>query len=174
MGEAGRIEKAREILGWGMVQRCRAEVRRPRDAGELEALLAEARRRGLRVGLRGSGMSYGDASLADGALLLELGEMNRLLDWDPETGVLRAEPGLRLHDVWRHVLAAGWWPPVVSGTQFTSLGGAVAMNIHGKNGVQVGPIGDHVRAFVAKTCTDLPRDGIDWVHYEDVFSIQSG
>jgi FAD/FMN-containing dehydrogenase len=36
---------------------------------------------------------------------------------------------------------------VVPGTQFPTLGGCAAMNIHGKNNFQVGTIGDHIHEF---------------------------
>lgn len=144
---AGGEGQRTTVESWGMVLRCEAECRRPSQLEDVAELFEEARRRGLQVGLRGSGLSYGDASLATNTLFLDLSGLRRILAWDPETGVLRAEPGLRLADIWRQVLPSGWWPAVVSGTMKTSLGGALAMNIHGKNGVQVGPIGDHVLSF---------------------------
>jgi decaprenylphospho-beta-D-ribofuranose 2-oxidase len=146
-GEQSKQSATTEVLSWGMVQRCRAEVRQPSSPEDLVEVFAEARRRGLQVALRGSGLSYGDASLAESSILLDLSRFNRLLAWDSESGVLRAEPGFRLCDLWQRTLPEAWWPPVVSGTMFTTLGGAAAMNIHGKNGAQVGPIGDHIRAF---------------------------
>jgi FAD/FMN-containing dehydrogenase len=41
----------------------------------------------------------------------------------------------------------GWWPPVVSGTMRTTLGGCLSANIHGKNNFKMGPIGEHVVEF---------------------------
>jgi len=41
-------------------------------------------------------------------------------------------------------MADRWWPPVVPGTSFASLGGCVAANVHGKNNWKVGPLGEHV------------------------------
>ncbi|MGE5249449.1 MAG: FAD-binding protein, partial [Bacteroidota bacterium] len=41
------------------------------------------------------------------------------------------------------------WPPVVSGTMFTTLGGCLAANVHGKNNFKAGPIGEHVIEFTA-------------------------
>ncbi|MEZ6196013.1 MAG: FAD-binding oxidoreductase [Planctomycetota bacterium] len=135
------------VRSWGMVQSCRADVRRPRSAEEVSSLLEEARRTGRPVGLRGAGCSYGDASLADGALLLDTTAFSRILDWNPETGILRAEPGATIRQCWQRGLPDGWWPPVVSGTMEVTLGGAAAMNIHGKNSFRAGSFGDHVRAF---------------------------
>jgi L-gulonolactone oxidase len=41
----------------------------------------------------------------------------------------------------------GWFAPVVPGTKFVTLGGAVANDVHGKNHEHVGTIGAHVRAL---------------------------
>jgi decaprenylphospho-beta-D-ribofuranose 2-oxidase len=48
---------------------------------------------------------------------------------------------------WKHVLPHGFWPKVVSGTMFPTLGGAAAANIHGKNNFAVGTIGDAIAEF---------------------------
>jgi FAD/FMN-containing dehydrogenase len=75
--------------------------------------------------------------------------MNRILEWDSESGQLTCEPGVTLEQAWKRVEPEGWWPPVVSGTMKTTLGGCLAANIHGKNNFQRGPIGEHVTAFTA-------------------------
>ena len=82
-----------------------------------------------------------------GGLVLDTGAFNRILHFDPETGVLQGEAGVTIEQIWREVLPHGWWPPVVPGTQFPTLGGCAAMNIHGKNNFQVGTLGDHILAF---------------------------
>ena len=73
--------------------------------------------------------------------------MNRILQWNPESGVVQVEPGVTLQQLWQYVLEDGWWPPVVTGTMKTTMGGCAGMNVHGKNGWQAGPIGDHILEF---------------------------
>ncbi len=101
------------------------------------------------MGLRGGGRSYGDAPLNSEAVLVDLSRMNRILEWDPELGILTVEPGVTVAQLWRYALGDGWWPAVVPGTMRPTIGGCVAMNIHGKNNWQAGPIGDHVLSFEA-------------------------
>jgi decaprenylphospho-beta-D-ribofuranose 2-oxidase len=46
---------------------------------------------------RGAGRSYGDAALLeDGGTTVLTGRMDRMLGFDPTSGVLRAEAGVRL------------------------------------------------------------------------------
>jgi len=48
-----------------------------------------------------------------------------------------------VRQLWRHTLADGWWPPIVTGTMEPSLGGCLSMNVHGKNNWVRGTMGDH-------------------------------
>ncbi len=126
-----------------------AYLYRPTHTEQIADLLKLAARHGLTIALRGSGRSYGDAALNAGQIVLDLRRMNRILDWNPTTGLIRVEPGVTIQDLWQYTLEDGWWPPVVSGTMFPTLGGALGMNIHGKNNYRAGPIGEHVPAFTA-------------------------
>jgi len=142
------LPAARQRLwGWGRAVSAESWVVRPASVEQVAEAFAEARARGLTVGPRGAGQSYGDAALNDGAVTLDLTALDRILAWDPASGVVRVEPGVSIGRLWRATLADGWWPPVVPGTMRTTLGGGVAMNIHGKNNWRAGPIGDHVRSF---------------------------
>lgn len=121
----------------------------PESGDEIAALFKFARDSGLTVTLRGAGRSYNDAALNGGGIVLDLQRMNRIRKWDPETGSVTAEPGVTLRRLWQAVLPNGWWPPVVSGTMTTTLGGCIGANIHGKNNFRMGTIGEHVVEFTA-------------------------
>ena len=73
--------------------------------------------------------------------------MNRVIAYDRERGTITGGPGLTIAQIWRTTLADGWWPPVVTGTMFASLGGLAAMNAHGKNNFKRGTVGDQILAF---------------------------
>jgi len=139
--DPSRIER---LGGYGMSQFADGYVYRPTSVDEIRAVLAKAKAEGRQVTLRGAGRSYGEASIGAECIIVDLSRMNRMLAWDPSTGMLIAEPGATIEDLWRTGLEDGYWPPVVSGTMYPMLGGALAMNIHGKNAFKAGPIGEHV------------------------------
>lgn len=95
---------------------------------------------------RGLGRSYGDASLppAGGRTVAGSRLADRVISFDAETGVLRAEAGLSLYAMNRLFLERGWFTPVTPGTQFVTLGGMVAADVHGKNHHVAGTFGAHV------------------------------
>ena len=140
-------ERLERVEAWGMSTAVVSYVYRPTTIEGILEVFEIARRNGRTVGLRGAGRSYGDASLASENVCLDLTRMNRILEWDPHSGVITVEPGVTLRQLWQYVLEDGWWPPVVSGTMTVTMGGALGMNYHGKNNYKVGPIGDHTLSF---------------------------
>jgi decaprenylphospho-beta-D-ribofuranose 2-oxidase len=135
------------VSAWGMNAHTLGYVWRPSTLGGIREIFQTARETGRTIALRGSGCSYGDASLGREEIILDITRMNRILDWNLETGVAICEPGVTIKQLWQHTLGDGWWPYVVSGTMFPTLAGAAAMNIHGKNNFNVGTIGDHLLEF---------------------------
>ena len=112
-----------------------------------------AKKHGLTVTARGTGISYNDASLNGGGIVLDMTGLDQILEWDPASGLVRCESGVTLEQLWQRVEPDGWWTPVVSGTMKTTLGGCLGANIHGKNNFKAGPIGEHVAEFTALTPT---------------------
>jgi FAD/FMN-containing dehydrogenase len=124
------------LSGWGRVPVPGREVR----AEDLEALTRDA------VLCRGLGRSYGDSSLPPPSHPVVAGTplADRILSFDPATGALRAEAGFSLFELNATFLPRGFCAPVAPGTQFITLGGMVAADVHGKNHHRDGCFGRHV------------------------------
>jgi len=116
---------------------------------EIQDILHESKKNGIPITVRGAGRSYNDIAMNGGGFILNLQAVNRILEWNPDSGIIRCEPGVTLEKLWQKVLPDGWWPPVVSGTMTTTLGGCLGVNIHGKNNYKAGTIGEHVLEFSA-------------------------
>lgn len=95
----------------------------------------------------GNGRSYGDSCLNRRGTAIDTRGMNGIIRFDPATGVIEAEAGAMLSDIIAHAAPHGWFPAVVPGTQFVTLGGAIANDIHGKNHHRQGSFGSHVESF---------------------------
>jgi FAD/FMN-containing dehydrogenase len=95
----------------------------------------------------GKGRSYGDCCLNDGGTLLDVSGLDRFILFEPETGVLRCEAGVTLKAVLDLILPKNWFLPVTPGTQFVTIGGAIANDVHGKNHHQAGSFGCHLLSF---------------------------
>ncbi len=131
------------VEGWGMAVGAPGYVYRPQDASGVAEALEAATGAGVPLVLRGAGCSYGDAAFRAESLVLDCSQLSRVLDWDPSSGIVDVEPGVSLRSLWRMIIGDGWWPPVVTGTMEPTMGGALGMNVHGKNNWQRGTIGEH-------------------------------
>ncbi len=136
-----------DVRGFGMTLGGPSEVLRPTTAEQVADAFAAARASGGQLALRGAGCSYGDAATARGGRVLDLTRMNRIESFDPATGVAVCEPGVTIRDLWRQSIHYGFWPKVVPGTMAVSVGGAAALNIHGKNNYALGTFGESILAF---------------------------
>jgi len=131
-----------EAFGRGDRSDCYAFA--PQSEDDLLEIFDLARKSGKQIVLRGAGRSYGDASLGDEMIALTLENFSGIVDWDHDAQSVTAGGGCTLLELCRFGLQLGWWPPVVSGTSLTTLAGAVAMDIHGKNNFLFGTFCDHV------------------------------
>ncbi len=130
------------LSGWG---------RLPAPGVELRSEDLESLTRGVPLS-RGLGRSYGDASLPPPGRPRVAGTRlaDRILAFDHESGVLRAEAGLTLGELSRVFLPRGFAAPVMTGTQHVTLGGMVAADVHGKNHHVAGTFGAHVRSLTMR------------------------
>jgi FAD/FMN-containing dehydrogenase len=115
----------------------------------------------------GNGRSYGDSCFSAGGTQVDMRRMNRVLSFNPETGVVVCEPGLVLGDLINLVAPQGWFPAVVPGTRHVTIGGAIANDIHGKNHHVHGTFGEHVQALTLMrqdlgTITCSPTENSDY------------
>ena len=129
----GRFPEAPPARAERLVWSADAPRRLEALAGRGETLLAYGR-----------GRSYGDACLNGGGTVLDTAGLDRFLAFDADAGVLRAEAGVTLAEVLALVVPHGWFLPVTPGTQYVTLGGAVANDVHGKNHHVAGTFGRFV------------------------------
>jgi len=128
------------MQGWGGFPVVVGERTVPEDA---DALVGCARRPEPRLA-QGNLRSYGDACLFERATSML--RLDRVLAFDPSSGLLEAEAGITLDALLRHVVK-GWFLPVTPGTRHVTLGGCVSADVHGKNHHSSGSFGRYVEAI---------------------------
>lgn len=141
------------ISGWGRYPLVDTDLLAPRSPEA--ARIATSRVQGGIA--RGNGRAYGDAGI--GAIqTIQMGNLDRVRAFDPATGLVTAEAGLLLADLIELFLPRGFFPAVVPGTKYVSIGGAIAADVHGKNHHRDGGFGDCVESFLIATASgDLIR-----------------
>lgn len=132
------------VESWGRLTREEHSIVGVSDRTRASGLVGEAGRRGLAVGLE---RSYGDVSLNAGGRLWDMRGLDRLIAFDPQSGVLRCEAGVTIGEIQALFAPRGWMMPVTPGTQHVTIGGAIANDVHGKNHHVAGTIGSHILAL---------------------------
>ena len=80
---------------------------------------------------QGMQRSYGDSALAPH--ILRMTALDECLHFDIEKGMVRCLGGISLKQILEIIIPQGWFLPVTPGTQYVTLAGAIASDVHGKN-----------------------------------------
>jgi FAD/FMN-containing dehydrogenase len=153
-----------QFESWGRNPKYNARIVALNWQSDFPAVLAGSHDSALPVGL---GRSYGDVCLLKDGTLLDTTGMNRLIAFDPQTGILTAEAGISLAQILDFAVPRGFFLPVTPGTKYVTLGGAIANDIHGKNHEVAGSFGNHVPCFElvrsdGKRRLCSPTENPDW------------
>ena len=112
---------------------------------EVSAILKFAHSNKIPVTPRGAGTNLvGSTVPHNGAIILDLSRMNRILEIDKENFTATVEPGLILEDFQKYVEGLGFFYPPDPGEKRASIGGNIATNAGGMRAVKYGVTRDYV------------------------------
>jgi L-gulonolactone oxidase len=116
---------------WAGDQRCApARVVHPASIEELSAVVTAAAGAGLHVRVAGSGHSFSDIALTDGAMVV-LDRMRAVLDVDRGSGQVRVQAGVTIRELGVRLAAEGLAMENLGDIDVQSIGGAIATATHG-------------------------------------------
>ncbi len=146
---------------WAGEQRCApAQIARPGSEDELAQTIAAASARGLSIRAAGSGHSFTDIACTDG-LLIDTSAMARLIDADPDSGLVTVQAGMTLHALGPENARHGLGLENQGDIDAQSLAGALATATHG-TGVRFGNLSARVVGMRLVTASgdvvELTRD----------------
>jgi decaprenylphospho-beta-D-ribofuranose 2-oxidase len=134
------------LSGWGRYPVLTTDLVTPRSVDAARALTAASQG----IVARGNGRAYGDAAIGIGKTL-SMVALDRMRAFDPQRGLVTVEAGVLLADIIATFLPRGFFPKVVPGTRFVTVGGAIAADVHGKNHHRDGGFGNQVESLLLAT-----------------------
>jgi len=152
-GELKRIVESEphpDFMHWEDVRsligsiRSRSLVARPATIEQCREALAWFRQHGMTVSARGAGRAYGDLALNDGHALIDVSRMNQIIEFDGERSTIRVEAGARLIDIFQEIHYRRLTLPASPTESHSSVAGAIAANVNGKDGWRQGSFGNQV------------------------------
>lgn len=120
---------------------------------EVEAIVRSCMHFNKPLVCRGRGTNTAGAAVPlNGAIVLSLERMNRLLEFDPDNRVIRVQTGMTNQQVQNIAAEAGlFWPPDPTSAAVCTVGGNLAMNAAGPRAIKYGTTRDNVLGLRAVT-----------------------
>ncbi|SFS17592.1 glycolate oxidase [Microbacterium sp. cf046] len=155
-------------------------VVRPRDVADIQSLLAWAHRTATPVIARGAGSGLAAGAVGvEGAIVLDLSSLDRILHLDQDEQLARVEPGVITADL---DAAASvhrlMYAPDPGSVGISTIGGNIATNAGGLRGAKYGVTRDHVLALdvvlADGTLIRVGRDTIKGVTGYDLVGLFTG
>jgi L-gulono-1,4-lactone dehydrogenase len=116
---------------WAGDQRCSpAAIERPTSLAELREIVARAAGRGQRVRASASGHSFTEIALTDG-VMVRLDRLDRILDFDAASGLVRVEAGAVLSDLNRRLDQLGVAFENLGDIDKQTVAGSISTGTHG-------------------------------------------
>ena len=129
-----------KLTGWGRYPTIDSQSVFPNQPGRVKPLIHHESMQTQIA--RGLGRSYGDSSLAEHSI--NLSKLDNFINFDESSGELTCSAGMSFAEILRIFVPKGWFLPVTPGTQFITVGGAIASDVHGKNHHIDGTFCEHV------------------------------
>lgn len=131
------------ISGWGKFNNYSVNTFKPKTIKELKDLIKNPKYQNF-IG-RGNGRSYGDSSINKN--ILSLKNLKKVIRIDFQNKIVNCTSNVLLKDLNQKLLCKNLFLRVSPGTQYITIGGAIASDIHGKNHHNEGSFSDHVLEF---------------------------
>src|SRR6188472_3285683 len=129
------------------------ELLRPHTRDELAEIVRSASRKGLPISVSGCRHSMGGQQFATDSICIDTRELDRVISFDHERGLLEAEAGIQWPKLIRAYLDAQadetkqWGiAQKQTGADAFTLGGSLSSNIHGR-GLTMKPLISNVESF---------------------------
>ena len=156
-----------ELGTWGNVRGSESYLREPESIDDLREIIESVGNSGGIA--RGSGMSYGDQPMnSDGDVIQPLFREGNIENPN-SNGIITVPSSITFAELLERVVPLGWFMPVVPGTSFVTIGGAIAADIHGKNHYRKSSIASHIKSMTLMLadgetvrCSETEEASIFW------------
>jgi len=135
------------VTDWGRLQRATVPASpRPTSEEELRAVVIAAAASGTGLSLRGYGHSAGGQSFGEGAAMLDMRGLDRVVEFDPRARTIRLQGGASWAALTRVAEPHRLGPTTKQEFETFTIGGSIAANAHGKS-IDHGPLIGGVRSL---------------------------
>jgi len=139
--------KQKKITCFNLTKSVNTIVVCPQSFNELEECLESSTKKKFKIAIKGAGNSFSDVYLNSDQLLIDTSSLNSIKSFDPKSGIVIVEPGVRIGDLLGMIMPAGWGLVGLSGSINDLIGGMVSSNTHGKDTWKNGNFGQNIASL---------------------------
>ena len=145
------------IHGWGNTKTVGVDIKTPKNLEQIKNIIKKSARESILA--RGLGRSYGDSAQLEKGTILKLTEFKKI-KLNKEKSELTVGAGVSFEEILKYIVPLGFFLPVVPGTKFITLGGAIASDVHGKNHHKDGSFGNFLkRVLILNSSSEIIEIG---------------
>ena len=145
------------IHGWGNTKTVGVDIKTPKNLKQIQNIIKKSARESILA--RGLGRSYGDSAQLEKGTILKLTEFKKI-KLNKERSELTVGAGVSFEEILKYIVPLGFFLPVVPGTKFITLGGAIASDVHGKNHHKDGSFGNFLkRVLILNSSSEIIEIG---------------
>ena len=142
-----KIDRMNKVYGWSKSVFTNSYVIKVNHYDDIFNTIKYADQNNKVISIRSAGNSYGDNTLNEGQIILDISNLNKIIKWDSIKGVITVQSGVSFFQILSITLKDNWIPPVMPGSGLISIGGALSNNIHGKNCFTEGFFSEQIISF---------------------------
>ena len=131
----------KKIKSWAKYYSGRYDLYEPKTIKDIQKLIMN----NSQLISSGSFRSYGDSAISN--VIVNSKNFNKVIDFDEGKGILKVESGVMLDEVIKFLIPKGWFLKATPGTKFTTIGGCIASDIHGKEHHKDGCFSENLISF---------------------------
>ena len=131
----------KKIKSWGKYYSGNFTLYKPKTIEDIQELIFKNSQLIISGGFR----SYGDSAIND--VVVNSVNFDKIIDFNNENGILKVESGATLNEIIKFLIPKGWFLKATPGTKFTTIGGCIASDIHGKEHHKDGCFSENLLSF---------------------------
>jgi len=153
------------IDGWGRTKPVDVKLSIPKNIEEIKKIFHKSDKRSIIA--RGLGRSYGDSAQLKNGTILKLKKFKNI-NLNQEKSEITVGAGVSFDEILRYIIPLGFFLPVVPGTKFITVGGAIASDVHGKNHHKDGSFGNFLKKIVIlDSSSEISEIGPDYPYCQE-------
>ena len=142
-----KVFKNQKVQGWSNSSFGSSDIYEVFDQNDICKIFEIARKTNKVVAIRSAGNSYGDNTLNDNQIIIDITKLNKILFFNKNNGILRVQTGTNFFQILSLTVPHLYVPYVMPGSGKITVGGSLSNNIHGKNCYKEGFFSEYIISF---------------------------